>query len=282
MNKNSAFQLSDLPKFFDLKKYEACATFGAAEWHNNLMHRTLRRGMATDHRAHYLEELRRGADYFLNAPIAPPRELRDGDGYSKNVFRSQVRDQTAFELLVGHSFVGGDDDRARDYRDAFAIMDREMHGETKYDQAAARAYETLDVPAWKMLNDVGISTSGEVLVSVDLFASEEKLVDDFRSWLRVTRQALNVPSIQRRFARADFERWHQNRILAYLDLSFWADINGHKMTNQILGVALFPEEYNIGLADRVRKVVAPIALAAASPVYVEALLSQALEETERK
>jgi hypothetical protein len=282
MIKNAAFQLSDLPKFFDLKKYEACATFGASEWHNNLMHRTLRRSMAADHRAHYLDELRRGADHFLNAPIVAPRELRDGDGYSKNVFRSQVRDQTAFELLVGHSFLDGDEDRACRYRDAFAIMDREMHGETKYDEAAAQAYEALDVPAWKMLNDLGTSISGEVVVNVDLFASEEKLVDDFRAWLRVTREALNVPSIQRRFARTDFERWHQNRVLAYLDLSFWADVNGHRLTNQILGVALFPEEYNIGLADRIRKVVAPIALAAASPVYIEALLSQALEEAERK
>ncbi len=65
-----------------------------------------------------------------------------------------------------------------------------------------------------------------------------------------------------------------------MDLSFWADINGYRLTNQVLGIALFPDEYNVGLADRIRKVVAPLALAASSPAYVEALQSQALEEAE--
>lgn len=282
MTKTAAVQLLDLPKSFALEKYDACASFSIADWHNNLMQRALRRNTAADYRDHHIDELKRGANYCLQNPIFPARELQEGDGFEKNVFRSQIRDQTAFELLTGGSILAADDERARAYRDAFTVMDREMHGEAKYDQEASHAYETLDVPAWTMLNDIGINMSGAVTVNVDLFASDDKLVDDFKAWLRVTRRALNVPSIQRRFTRADFDRWQQNKVLAYLDLSFWADINGLRLTNQTLGVALFPEEYNIALADRIRKVVAPLALAASSPVYIEALLSQALEEAEQK
>ncbi|WP_322019312.1 DUF6387 family protein [Paraburkholderia tropica] len=282
MTKTAAVQLSDLPTSFALEKYDACASFSIADWHNNLMQRALRRNTAADYRDHHIDELKRAANDCLQNPIFPARELQEGDGFEKNVFRSQIRDQTAFELLTGGSTLAADDERARAYRDAFTVMDREMHGEAKYDQEASHAYETLDVPAWTMLNDIGINMSGAVTVNVDLFASDDKLVDDFKAWLRVTRRALNIPSIQRRFTRADFDRWQQNKVLAFLDLSFWADINGLRLTNQILGVALFPEEYTIALADRIRKVVAPLALAASSPVYIEALLSQALEEAEQK
>ncbi len=205
MNTSAALQPSDLPKSFDLKKYEACATFSAAEWYNNLKVRGLQRSTATDHREYFLDGLRGGADHILMYPILAPRELKEGDGgYLKTVSRSQVRDQTAFELLTGNWVIDDYGDSAHQYRDAFAIVDRETYGEAKYDDAATRAYDALEVPAWKMLNDVGIGIFGSVAVNVDLFASEEKLVDDFRAWLRVTREALNIPTIQRRFARTDF------------------------------------------------------------------------------
>lgn len=282
MRSSKAMQSSDLPKSFDLRKYEACAEFGASGWYHNLMMRALRRNTAATHREAYLDELKRGADHFLENPMVPASDLQEGDGYSKNVFRSQIRDQTAYELVSGRWILDTYGDRQPSYQEAFATMDREVFGDTKYDEAAEKAYDALDVPAWKMMNDLGVDQSGEVVVNVDLFASEDKLIDDFRIWLRATRAAMNVPSLQRRFARSDFDRWHQNRILAYLDLSFWADIHGYRLTNQILGVALFPDEYNVSLAERIRKVVAPMSLAASSHAYLDALVSQALSEAESK
>jgi hypothetical protein len=65
------------------------------------MMRALRRNTATAHREAYLDELKRGADHFLENPMVPARDLQEGDGYSKNVFRSQIRDQTAYELVSG-------------------------------------------------------------------------------------------------------------------------------------------------------------------------------------
>ncbi|HDR9148895.1 TPA: hypothetical protein QDA88_001210 [Burkholderia vietnamiensis] len=282
MENESRFQLSDLPSTFDINKYDACAAFGIGDWYNNLLYRALRRSMFEKHKDYYYDDLNRSVEYILKNPIVPVRKIEDGEGFSKNVFRSQVRDQTALELLFGGWSLEAYGDRDQKYIDAHAIVQEDMNGEIKNsnDDAAKKAHEVLDVPAWKMLTDLGVELSGEVTVNVDLFSSEEKLVADFKVWLRATRAALNVPDLKGRFDQSDFDRWHRNRILAYLDITLWGKVKGVRLTNQIIGVALFPNEYNVSLAERIRKTVAPEALAAYSTPYLEALLSQALSESE--
>jgi hypothetical protein len=262
------FQLSDLPSWFDIQKYDACASFGIGDWYNNLMHRALRRSMYEKHRDFYWTELNHSVEYWLQNPIAPVRKLEEGEGFVKNVYKSQVRDQTAVELLNGDWNMKIYGDVGTVYRDAADVLYEDMFGESKNDEAARNAYDVLDIPAWKMMTDIGIDLSGEVTVTVDLFSSEKKLVDDFKKWLRVTRAALNVPNLGKRFDKSDYERWHKNRVLAYLDLTLWAKVKGHRLTNQIMGVALFPDEYSVSLAERVRKTVAPDALSACSTPYL--------------
>lgn len=281
MENEARFQLSDLPSSFDINKYDACASFGIADWYNNLMYRALRRTMFETHRDYYSNELNGSVENLLRNPIAPVRKLKEGDGFAKNVFRSQVRDQTAAELVFGGWSLEAYGDRAQKYIDAHAIMQEDMNGGKKYNAAVAKnAFDVLDVPAWKMMTDLGVDLSGEVAVNVDLFSSEEKLIADFKVWLRSTRAVLNVPDLKGRFNRSDFDRWHKNRILAYLDIALWGKVKGVRLTNQIIGVALFPNEYNVSLAERIRKTVAPEALAACSTPYLEAMVSQALSEAE--
>ncbi|QVN18739.1 DUF6387 family protein [Burkholderia pyrrocinia] len=279
MEKKSELQLAQLPKSFQVEKYDECASFNAQDWYSNLMHRALRKSMAS-HGEYYANELKGGADRVLERPIFPRMKISEGDGFSKNVFKSQILDQTAYDYLTGEWILRIYDSGDSSYRDALTTMDEEVHGESNFGEKASKAYEKLDVPAWKMLTDLGFDISGEVLVSVDLYASEEKLIEDFRAWLRTTREKLGVPNIKRKFTEADFERWHQNKILGYLDLTFWAHINGYRLTNEMIGSALFPDEYSVSLSERVRKVVAPLALSASSSAYIEALLSQALNEAE--
>ncbi|WP_420956609.1 DUF6387 family protein [Burkholderia gladioli] len=280
MNKSLTSRTS-LPASFDAAKYDACATFKTVDWYSNLMQRALSRSMA-ERGDWYLSELKGKAEGLFNKPVLPAVKLEEGGGFEKNVHRSQVKDQTALEHILGGHTLEGYEDQGRKYHQASEIVLREFFGETESEGCHHRAYDVLSVPAWKMMADIGLNLMGEVAVKVDLFSSEDKLVDDFKKWLKATRAALDIPNLQRRFKGGDFYRWSQNRILAYLDLSFWAQINGIQLTNQVIGVALFPNEFNVNLAERVRKVVAPLALSAASPPYLEALFSQALEEEEQK
>ncbi|MCA8296314.1 DUF6387 family protein [Burkholderia sp. AU30198] len=271
------------PTEFDLRKYEDCEKFGWAEWYSNLMVRTLRLDTIRKHVDFYGEEMRSGFRHWFEAPLVKSLEIKEGDGYSKNINRSQVKDVTALDYLTGQSILYSDDDRHKPYLNAVRTIEREWSGDgSNVDpNAVAAALDILDTPAWKMVSECGVNLMGEISATVDLYASEEKLIDDFRRWLRKTRSALGIPDMKKRFSADDFREWHKYRILAYLDLLSWAQLFGHTPTNQQFGIALFPDEYTVNLADRMRKTVAPTALSLATATTMDALFGQALEEVER-
>ena len=64
-------------------------------------------------------------------------------------------------------------------------------------------------------------------------------------------------------------------ILPYLDLTLWAQAHGVEITQHAIGSALFPDEYDVNLAERIRKVTKPRALKVSTESYVRALLSLA-------
>lgn len=173
MESKKTKKLVEVPKEFDVRKYDACKEFGGAEWYTNLLHRALRLSMMRDHSDYYRDELRRSIDYFLRTPINKNIEIKEGGGFSKNVFRAQVRAMSALEFLSGKSCLYPE--RGDRYLDAINTWEAAVESPGN-DADEERAMKVLDVPAWKMLDECEIDTSGEVHVTVDLYASEEKLM----------------------------------------------------------------------------------------------------------
>jgi hypothetical protein len=130
-------------------------------------------------------------------------------------------------------------------------------------QYRSRAVRSLTEPEV----DLGEGIEG---VAVNLYASNEQLVEDFKQWLREARDT-RQPGLSKRFTTEDFSKWHRLRILAYLDLTFWAKVDGSKLTNQTLGIALFPNEYTVDLADRIRRTVRPCAEQLCCKAVIQAL-----------
>jgi hypothetical protein len=270
------FKTVVMPDGFDIKKYDECANFQAQEWYSNLLMRTIRFTAIRDHEGYYGEELRNNHAKWFEAPIHSSMKITEGDGYSKSINRRQVNDATAYDVLTTHLSLPSDEQNP--YRKAVRAVQQDIEENNCDNEVLFRAFEFLEVPAWKMDLDMGWDHSGEVRATVDLYASEEKLIEDFRSWLRETRTKLNVPQLKRRFNATDFADWHHFRVLAYLDLTAWAHLLKIPMTHQQLGIALFPDEYGVNLADRVRKVVSPRALPLVTPATMDALYGQALED----
>lgn len=285
MKIDRTFDAVTLPPSFDLKKYDASARFNIGDWYTNLACRGIQRSMLDLNAAgindgFYDDELKRVPVSLFENPIFP-FNVMDASGYVKNFSKSQIKDRSAFEALTEEwnlEIYGESDGRAKTYTDALSIVKKDMSGPSKLDENFLKALDTLAVPAWKVVNELGLDLQGEVTVNVDLYASEEKLINDFRTWLRSTRTELGIPDLKSRFDDADFKKWHQYRILPYLDIALWAKIKGYNLTNQTIGIALFPDEYNVALAERIRKVVAPMAQAAVSIPFLEALGSQAYSE----
>jgi len=117
----------------------------------------------------------------------------------------------------------------------------------------ARA-ELSATPYWRLFgNTPGNRTA---LASVDINAPDDVLLRDFQSWLKVVRSAANVEGRQSMYAKEDFAKWSAMRVLAYIDLSLWAASRQSKIKLPVMGRTLFPDEFAIGLEDRVRKVIA--------------------------
>ncbi|SEP97811.1 hypothetical protein SAMN05421510_101354 [Nitrosomonas ureae] len=90
-------------------------------------------------------------------------------------------------------------------------------------------------------------------LEINLDASNELILEEFKDWLVHTRSTSNE-SIKRKFSSTDFEDWASSRLLPYWDLTTIATIEDSTIPFHVLGKMLFPDEYEIDLAERIRKI----------------------------
>lgn len=97
-------------------------------------------------------------------------------------------------------------------------------------------------------------------VQINMAAPDEVLVSDFKRWLAEKRASdvyVSVPV--RKFTAADFARWTQKRVLAYLDVTLAARFFRVPMPFHKIGALLYPDLQDVDVAEKVRKTVAPLA-----------------------
>lgn len=94
---------------------------------------------------------------------------------------------------------------------------------------------------------------GTKFLEINLDASNELILEEFKDWLVQTRSNSNE-GIKRRFSSADFEDWSSSRLLPYWDLTTIATMENSIIPFHVLGKILFPDEYEVDLAERIRKI----------------------------
>jgi hypothetical protein len=117
----------------------------------------------------------------------------------------------------------------------------------------------------KSLLDRTIDLGGEtdywgrsILVSVNVDMPDEILLEQLSNIIQESRKKYKTKNLGRSATEVDLRRWYDNRVLGYYDLLLIAHINGREITNQQAGARLFPTEFDVALADRIRKVVKPL------------------------
>jgi hypothetical protein len=89
-------------------------------------------------------------------------------------------------------------------------------------------------------------------IRVDLNAPDAVLLTAFKKWLKTNRG--DTPQYQgRNFSAAVLHRWALNQILPYIDLTYWAELEGVQIPHWLMGEALFPGNNQGDKADRIRK-----------------------------
>lgn len=279
-------QSSELfPSNFSLEKYRAVSSFTIVDWAVNLKRRSycrflLGEGQVERGNFHALfpnhkEELAKRALPYSEELISFPVESTEGleADFWGNSKGNHVRDFTVTDYCIYATDLEREEDDPKNEMEGYVQLYR-MHESTHPSQKPS----ALKIPLWKAYSQVGLVPDERVLVSVNLEGAEEAIISDFVIWLKETRRAFNIqtPNTPGKLPSAqEFQDWSRYMILPYLDLTLWAQAHRVDLTQHAIGLALFPDEYDVNLAERIRKVTKPLAMKASKESYVRALLSLA-------
>jgi len=248
-----------IPPEFNLAKYDEAASMDLINWIENLMVRALvfsSLGKLQDEKLrHFIVELNtknitRGI--IINSPLIKLfNGLIQDDviGYS-----AAVRELTYLDLF-DHEDIFKTDGLEVLYSE-YSFFD-DILNKDKFDKLIA-PYRPID-----SLNETPLSW-----LEVDLNSSDSEIKDSFTHWLTKTRekQKSDGEKSKRRDHKLKklnivaFRKWHDAKVLAYIDLVTWNSLRGNKPTSFILGNILFPDPKDI--TDKGRRVddtVAPYA-----------------------
>ena len=96
-------------------------------------------------------------------------------------------------------------------------------------------------------------------VVIDLSATDEQIMNDFSNWLEYFRKYIDYPTQKKLITQSDFDQWIEYRVIPYLDLALIAKLEGKKITQNQIARLIFPDEYEVDIVERLRKVTKPIA-----------------------
>ncbi|ATG89129.1 hypothetical protein MKLM6_0857 [Methylomonas koyamae] len=102
-------------------------------------------------------------------------------------------------------------------------------------------------------NQSNLFSYQEAYLSINLHANDEQIIDDFRHWLSNIRELVNKKSAKKDFCESDFNEWAEYKVLPYIDLKIWSMLCERKITQSMIARALYPDEYEIDITERIRK-----------------------------
>lgn len=260
---------------FDRSTYDDCAKWGLKEWASALTARSYMdvffhhgsgdeitdgmaqyyRGKAMDILANPLGHQSFEFDRLFLSPIVDQSVAEFFSGYDA------MSDLRFFEWAIRKQYADNDYDDVEDFD---VDLDEEIC-------SGVRKFHT--TPAWKMKRQV-LGDTGRFFIGVDLGASDEFLVDQFKFWLKKTRVEAHVKPIRRLFNENDFSDWHCEHLLPYLDLTFCSKVFKEQITQEKMAKLLFPYEEKRDSVARVRRTISVNALKLVSDEYVSALNTQ--------
>jgi hypothetical protein len=108
--------------------------------------------------------------------------------------------------------------------------------------------------------------NGTATIKINLYATDEKLRNDFDQWLKDIRKSTgyedNIPknvSKKKLYTQEDFDHWIKFGVIPYLDLMLVADIEYKVITQEELAPLIFPNESALDTYTRISQITKPTA-----------------------
>ena len=253
--------------WFNLKNYEASLHFKAEDWANEIIQRMIsftsyfgdNKYFSRDggySQAQYdssLLQLNTIKEYGLlvnklnqggKSPQSQTIDSLEGIPYSKR-FVSDLSE------LQAYSFLNESSSKKQIEKDFDPLVNFDPDNLMEGREIRRKVMEKYSNP----ISSIGADDQGYRYLTVDLNTSEQTLIFQFKAWLKIQHGVYEFAEMN--FKDTDFSDWHQNRLLAYWDIVTIARMDGISLTNDAVGKLLFPNEYDVTLSERIRKVTRP-------------------------
>jgi len=287
-------RLDDLPKEFCLKKYEDACRFDLSGWAAALSSRfdywvscrylksdydKLKAKKCSDEKCchcndniqyHEFETLKKHWLKQMDSPLS----INIHEAVSEDSICS-VRDMTLRDFSYQSSFFAKPS-RSKCLCLVNALLADDDLDENSFYESSFVENENqilLGTSIRDLYKEEGIIFGTDFFVSVDIAATDEKLMADFQAWLKSKRIIENLPAKKKKFTDKDFNEWTEKAILPFIDLTIWALFNDVNITQALMGECLFPE-YDIDATERIRKTVSPKAKEIMTESFIYSLFAQ--------
>lgn len=243
--------------WFDLKKYDELSELDLSGWHTQIETRNIILNATQID----LDDDDNDRDLELIKKMQKNPIWRDRDGnvsfewephpnlvaYPFNTY--SVYSTPTIEMWFERHSEEGDD-----FNDTFSDIFRLCE---EYDYRINPERDALIYTPYDFLyQKIGIEPD-EANVRVNLTATDEQILSDFKHWLTEYRKATGYESRKNNFTDKDLACWYNSRLLPYIDLMLSAEIEGKKITDAKIASLIFPDERNVDIVDKLRRTVRP-------------------------
>ncbi|WP_292930109.1 DUF6387 family protein [Nitrosomonas sp.] len=269
-----------IPSWFKLDNYSDLAEFTAGGWHDEIQIRQYywnalmqphRFSPPTDEALNFFERIKR--DPLVSQENNEDFSFRSFfDFFADEKYKQKFHSVQELTESFAYSFLL-DSDRKEEIENDFETLRGIVDNSERW----------WNKKLWQQQKDINnkygypisdIADYGAVkFLKIDLEASDEMILKEFKDWLVQTRSTSNE-FIKRQFSSADFEDWYSSRLLPYWDLTTIATMEDATIPFHVLGKILFPDEYEVDLAERIRKVTKKKCQYLFSDMVVSALSAQ--------
>jgi len=215
-----------IPEWFDLENYCEINNFSIMDWYLQIARRMEILKLNTDieisdeDRSFLLNDREHVRSYGLFAE----RDVTANRDRNTETHASAVRPTTCFDIMLKYHMLP---DELQSKLSTEFVESIDQHKDTD---------KPFDV--YIKENDWGMEQLGKSL-QVNLNATDEVLIQDFKNWLSLVRTAFEIKN-DKFVTYADIKSWQDNQVLPYLDLLDWMNETGTKISKQKIAKLLFP------------------------------------------
>lgn len=250
-----------VPSWFNLENYRQSFNFTAKDWLEEIEQRLIFKSMlaipefySDDHFNAKRESALQFFEDLKKHPLISTYEISDSKFQQmhsmskyKHIFYS-VQDLSEFQAYEFFMLLDNKAEFEKDYLTHFnwVFSNREDWIEGVKDRLEFRNKYSQPIANHEIHGN-------EKFLKIDLDASDEQIISEFKKWLIDNRSA-SEKFIKHQLLTKDFQDWADSQLLPYWDLTTTAAIENASIPYHVLGNALFPDEYGVDLTERIRKI----------------------------